>query len=342
MKVILFIAHIGLNKNTEPNGVSIKNRHILNYLKQKNSIKVKVIDTEGWRSQIITLFFKLVYYPFFCDSVILSTNTSSAEKIIKYLSFFRLDRKTIYVTVGGSFSDRIKTGVHNINSYKNLKRIFVQTYKMEATLLEEGLSNVKRMPNSKFFDNLFISEYNKPSLPIKCYYLGRIHPDKGINMIFDALSVMNQHAQTYQVDFFGPIDKKYENIFFELISKHSFANYKGVIDLTENKMGYEQLAEYDLFLFPTYWQGEGFPGVVLDSFISGVPVLASNWNHNSEVVQDGFNGILFEAKNLEDFKLKLTAIADNPGMLAEMKKNAHTSSQDYKSEYVLKALDELF
>ena len=29
---------------------------------------------------------------------------------------------------------------------------------------------------------------------------------------------------------------------------------------------YEELAKFDAFLFPTYWNDEGFPGAIVDAF----------------------------------------------------------------------------
>jgi glycosyltransferase involved in cell wall biosynthesis len=50
-------------------------------------------------------------------------------------------------------------------------------------------------------------------------------------------------------------------------------------------------------LFPTTWKGEGFPGVIIDAFIAGLPVIASNWNMNNEIIVDGVNGFIFEPNN---------------------------------------------
>lgn len=46
-------------------------------------------------------------------------------------------------------------------------------------------------------------------------------------------------------------------------------------------------------VIPTYYQGEGFPGTILDSYIFGVPVIVSKCKYNSEMIKEGKTGKLF-------------------------------------------------
>ncbi len=63
--------------------------------------------------------------------------------------------------------------------------------------------------------------------------------------------------------------------------------------------GYDLLSTYDMMLFPTYWRGEGFPGVVLDANIAGVPIIASDWNLNTEVIENNQTGIIIPTHDPE-------------------------------------------
>ena len=46
--------------------------------------------------------------------------------------------------------------------------------------------------------------------------------------------------------------------------------------------------------------GEGVPNVLLESAAMGRVLIASNINGSNDVVRDGYNGFLFEAKNTFD------------------------------------------
>jgi glycosyltransferase involved in cell wall biosynthesis len=49
------------------------------------------------------------------------------------------------------------------------------------------------------------------------------------------------------------------------------------------------LRDYFALLFPIYYIGEGFAGTAIDAFSAGVPVIASDWKYNSEVIKEGIN-----------------------------------------------------
>lgn len=341
MKKVLFIANIGSEKKIIPNGVNIKNRHILKYLRNLDKTKVQLIDTENWKVRILQLLFKIFVFSYVNEKIVLSINTKSAYQIIKFLHLFNLDKKLIYIVVGGSLPNEISEGNLKTKYFKKILKIYVQTSKMEKDLRENGLNNVEKLSNSKYFDDIAIATNKEIGSPINCFYLGRVHPDKGIDMIFEAFKKINRKKCKIKIDFYGPIEKSYRDSFLRKINKNDFANYNGTIDLIDNTESYYRLAEYDLFIFPTYWEGEGFPGVVIDAFICGVPVLASDWNHNTEVIEDGYNGLIFKSRDIDNLIEKLDFIDKNKSVLTELSKNAHESSKHYKTENVLKVLNDL-
>lgn len=339
MNKVLFIANIGHKNKLVPNGVNIKNRHILKYLQNIKDIKVKVIDTENWKVRFFELLFKILLFSCLNKKIVLSINTKSAYQIIRFLHFFNLDKKLLYIVVGGSLPSEINKGNLKKKYYKNILKIYVQTKKMEKDLKLNGFTNIERLPNSKYFDEIKLDTKKEIGSPINCFYLGRIHPDKGIDLIFEALNKVNKKECKFSIDFYGPIEKNYQEYFLKEVSKFNFTSYLGTLNLIDNMESYYQLAKYDLFIFPTYWDGEGFPGVVIDSYISGVPVLASDWNHNEEVIENGYNGIIFKSKDINHLIYELEHIYENKSILIELSKNARKSSENYKSENVLKVLE---
>lgn len=341
MNKVLFISHIGHGKNAAPNGVNIKNRHLLKYLNHMDGIQTRVIDTDNWKTKIIPLFLKIAFFSFTHSKIILSINTMSAYRVLQFLNLFDFEKKLLYFVVGGNLHKRMENGEVDKKYYQNISQIFVETSQMQETLMRLGCKNVQCLPNTKYFDAPELGDDKKIQEPLKCFYIGRIHPDKGMHLIFESFETLNAEKLSLVIDFYGPIEKKYEAEFKELLALYDWSRYHGTLDLIGNAKGYDLLAQYDLFVFPTYWPGEGFPGAVLDSFISGVPVLASDWNHNKEVISEGYDGFIFQAKNTEALIEKLKYILDNKELLAEMSRNAQETSKKYKAENVLKVLDDI-
>jgi len=65
----------------------------------------------------------------------------------------------------------------------------------------------------------------------------------------------------------------------------------------------------DIFVLPS--RTEAFPYVLLESGLAGACVLTSNVGGISEVVEDDYNGILFDVNNQRDIIHKVNLLIEN-------------------------------
>ncbi len=118
-------------------------------------------------------------------------------------------------------------------------------------------------------------------------YLGYVNEAKGIDHVLEAA---NQLGADYTIHIYGPIkEEKY---------KEKFAtekiNYQGVLAKEEVL---KTLKEYDVLLLPTFYQGEGYPGAIIEAYSLGLPVITTQWKAIPEIVQDGKTGFLIEPQS---------------------------------------------
>lgn len=66
--------------------------------------------------------------------------------------------------------------------------------------------------------------------------------------------------------------------------------------------------QVDFTVVPSLWE-DTFPGVVLESFYFGVPVLGSNRGGIPEMIQEGINGVLFDPEDTEGLSASMVAVA---------------------------------
>src|SRR5699024_967340 len=136
----------------------------------------------------------------------------------------------------------------------------------------------------------------------------------------------NKYNKSIIIDFYGPIEKK-DNVYFEdNISKYNFIFYKGIVEPANI---HATLGNYDLLLLPTRHEGEGFPGTILDAYISGVPVIVSEWKFLPEFVEQGKTGYVYKLGDNQSFYNKIVELYNNPTNLLKLKKNAHHKSFEY-------------
>lgn len=160
-----------------------------------------------------------------------------------------------------------------------------------------------------------------PHLP-KFIYLGHIKRSKGIHEIIQAAA---QITEPVEIDVYGPI----KETALEDIAKETHVAYKGVVHAHEVAA---TLQAYDVLLLPTYHQGEGYPGVILEAYANGLPVISTHWNAIPEIV-DPDSGILIQPKDANALRQAMLKLIRNPQEYARLKAGAEKKAKTFSSEY---------
>jgi glycosyltransferase involved in cell wall biosynthesis len=119
-------------------------------------------------------------------------------------------------------------------------------------------------------------------------FLGHLWRSKGVGLI---LRVAHELPADIHIDLWGPLDEfTEEQIRAEGAGR---VNYRGVL---ERSQVLETLREYDCLLLPTCHPGEGYPGVIVEAFTAGIPVISTNWLAIPEIVDESC-GLLIDPDN---------------------------------------------
>jgi glycosyltransferase involved in cell wall biosynthesis len=321
---LLFLGAIN-EGNVARGGEEYKNQ-MLYYKLKLEALKVEFIDTHFWLRKPM-IWFKILLNVFLrnYDSIIISASSVSTYRLLRIIRFFRpsILNKITYLVVGGYFPQGIKEKKFDWKVYKNLKNIVVQGNLLKNTLLgHSNLNNVKVLPNFKSFTNFKAQLLVKDNI-FRFVYVGRISKSKGIGEILEAISLLKAKDFNFHVTFYGPVEDT-----FKLESSN--ASYGGILDIQSNSNEvYAKLSTYNVMLFPTYWKGEGFPGVLIDAFIAGLPVIATDWNMNKEIIEEGINGFLIEPKSTEALVQKMIWVMENRSELDVLRLNNLTNANKY-------------
>jgi len=326
---LIFIGTIKKNPNC---GESIKNHTMIARFREVYD-KVLVFNIVGvkhrpWR--VMKLVFFLFHYS--QAKIVVSASTRFTYDVFRFLRL--LGRNNVYYwVVGGVFPQLIDKNHYNPAVYRRLKGIFVQSPRMVADLEKKGISNAIYVSNSKRIDYqpaIVARDCNK----VRFVFLSRVHPSKGCPLIIESAKWLNANGyhDRFSVDFFGAIDACYPE-FEPSIKEIDNVNYRGF--LTLDKDGYDTLAQYNMMLFPTFWSGEGFPGIVIDAFTAGLPVLASDWNFNPDLIEDGVTGMIIPNQNQLALTEAMRLVLDGKVDLKSMAENSWHKAMDYDVRKVL-------
>lgn len=332
MSKVLFIGGIALNEEKKMGGELVKNRNFKQFLENKK-VEFEYIDTYGWEKNVVKISFLILKYILYYKirKVVISISSFSAYKlIILFKKLFFLHKIEIYYfVIGGNLHNIIKDNNYKIKYYKSLKKIYVETLGLKEKLDFLNSNNIEVIPNFRNF-RYKPENINYQDDIIKCVYFGKISEEKGIKFVIENLKSINEELK---IDFYGPIEDNFKKYFFDNIDNKRFF-YKGILNLN-NESNYAILSSYKLFIFPTYWSGEGFPGVIIDAYISGLPVLASDWKYNSELIENDINGFLFKVNDSIDFIEKIMYIKNNYKKLELIRNNNLEKAKLFLSENCL-------
>ena len=89
---------------------------------------------------------------------------------------------------------------------------------------------------------------------------------------------------------------------------------------------------YDVLILPTYHEGEGYPGIILEAFSLGLPVISTNWNSIPEIVKHNENGLLVPIKDVDS--LIKAILYFNQNNYQNFRTNAINSFDQFDSQLV--------
>lgn len=326
-------------ENNYTDGQSIKTRIFSDELARiigKNNIEI--LNTRGWKINPLKLFLKSILLIKKCDHIVILPGKNGIKVFIPLFTslkkFFKT--KVHYVVIGGWLPDFLEKNKQLLKYIKQLDSIHVETGSMISRMNDLGVRNIFLMPNFKRLNSLTKSELlYQIKEPFKLCTFSRVLKEKGIEEAINAVTKINQKYKKviFTLDIFGKIDENYKDDFLKIIEQsEEYIKYQGVVSYEKSV---ETLKEYYLLLFPTYYSGEGFAGTLIDALAAGVPVIASDWKYNSEIIKNGYVGYLFDVGNTEMLSQLLEMSYKNPQKINNMKINCINEYKNYSPENIL-------
>lgn len=288
--------------------------------------------------QYILLYAAIPFYMFKVESVYIGLGKRGMMMFAPWLVIinFCFKRKIIYYVIGGWLFDFINSRRVLCFLFKRFYAILVELPSMIIVGKALGFSNVNFFPNFRICDNFpTINKTQKNKL--KLLFYSRVIKEKGIKDALAVIDLLTTNNCNVSLGIYGPLLDAH---LLDEINNNSNAKYHGVLDPLDRSI-YYKIAQYDILLFPTFYMGEGFPGAIVDAFISGVPVLATDWKYNSEIIMDGRNGGLFPPKNIHVLYRRIMFYYNNPLLLDEQKENAQIDAKKYTFDSAQEILQSL-
>ncbi len=332
---VAIIGHFG-GKELFSDGQTVKTKTLYETLASSTDWKIGKVDTFYKKKRPVSLMLKTLWALVSNKNIIvlLSGNGMKFYFPLLYFSAKVFKRRIYHDVIGGNLDTYIKQNAKFVKYLNSFKTNWVETNSLKEKIENYGVINCEVIPNFKHLDILSENEISVSENGVfKFCTFSRVMKEKGIEDAIDAITKINKEAEKTicVLDIYGQIDEKYKPRFSEvMINAEPAIKYKGVVPFSRSV---ETIKVYDALLFPTYWYGEGFPGTIIDAYSAGLPVIATDWNCNPELIENGKTGTLYSKDEPNALKTSIEKFMEyNAETHLMMRKNCLESAKQYSSD----------
>lgn len=201
--------------------------------------------------------------------------------------------------------------------------ILFETKQLTEAFKELWCGEVRWFPNSRPLSK----KEGSSEKAKKFMFLGHIRKDKGVAQLFEAAGAIPEEVT---IELYGPLayDLRREEI-NALEQRYRKARYMGPLAPEDVS---RVMAEHDALVLPSGYPGEGHPGVVLEAYSAGLPVIATRWGGIPEIVDDA-TGILIERANPEEIARAISKLNEDSALYKRLQIGASGRAALFSSKH---------
>ncbi len=153
-------------------------------------------------------------------------------------------------------------------------------------------------------------------------YLGTVCETKGMLDLLEACRRLRESSVPFRLNVIGSFQPAaFESVVRQRIADHGLQDcviLHGQITGRDKSLA---LAAADIFCFPTYYESEGFPCVLLEAMSFGIPLVSTRWRGIQSIVDDGENGYLVAPRDIAALHQRLEELLQDDALRSRMGEN---------------------
>jgi glycosyltransferase involved in cell wall biosynthesis len=332
LKLLLVGAMPNIDRASSLGGVATLFHYLLADLSGRPDIETKVVDLEAiqrpglkrWLACFGVLFEILRYTPQ-CDVLSIHAGNTSLHLSGPPLVFVAwVFRKPLIIRQGaGTHYGELSPWKGALVRWAASRAAFylVETQRLVKFARADGLTNAFWFPNNRPLARPPAGDSRLRGQVQRFVFISRVSRTKGVLEILEA----GRHLpKGVTIDVYGPFDEDFGPHIFE---EHESVFYKGLLP-PDRVM--ERLLEYDVLLLPTYYPREGYPGIIIEAFAAGLPVICTRWMSLDELVNDRC-GILVNPQDSSNLLGAMQRIREEPGLFQSLRQGALERAGEFSS-----------
>ncbi|WP_344387345.1 glycosyltransferase [Streptomyces vastus] len=220
-----------------------------------------------------------------------------------------------------------------LRHYRDVDRLLALTREDADLWIGQGLNNVSYMPNPL----PFMPATPSPRTANVVVSMGRLHDQKGIDMLLDTWSEVAPQHPGWTLRIYGSGED--EEVLKKQCTALGLDNCVEWMGSTGNAAG--ALRGGSVFVQSS--RGEGFPLALMEAMATGLPCAAFDCAPGvREIVRDGEDGLLAGLGNTGELARRLGTLMSDQELRDRMGDAARANIQRYRTDEIVRRWEELF
>ena len=257
------------------------------------------------------------------------------------LSIARAMRKPFYVRPFGGSLDTYYRGLKPLVrryfrwAIGHTNGLIVETRELRNFFSRIFGDKVHHVPGYRLM-NKRVSSVGSARLPkqvLELVYVGHIREEKGVFDLLESMRLLDGDSPgVFDCVFYGPIYSEAYERFTREIAACGNVSYGGIL---QPEQVVSTIKKFDVFVFPSFYKGEGHPGVLIEAMISGLPIVTTRHNAMPELISHRSNGLLVTPREPSELAETIRLLFNDPELLANLAEQSMQSSHQYSSVQVI-------
>lgn len=243
--------------------------------------------------------------------------------------------KKIFDTVFGYdiLKDASKVIALNETEASQYKKMGVNLNKIEIVPNGIDLSEYNLTPKK----GSFRAKYSIPKIDKIILYVGRIHKNKGIDLLVDSYSILIKKIPTSKLVIVGP-DDGFQGELEQLCEKLDLKKKVLFTGFVDKETKTEALSDSDVFVTPNY---SGFPVSFLEACAFGLPIITTKRGDNLDWIHEKV-GFIVEYDKFEMSEAMFNVLNSNQLRISFSENSKKLLSQKFNLDSVVKKVENLY
>jgi glycosyltransferase involved in cell wall biosynthesis len=229
-----------------------------------------------------------------------------------------------------SLRTTIKNADFVIALSEDMKRAVQHIYNREIAIVPNGIEL------EEYIDKLQMQR--KEHTEQRILFVGRLSPEKGVQYLLQAMQVIHGKIPDAKLAIvgYGVEGRGLEELAASL-------GIRECVDFV-GKVPHERIPDYmqqaDVFVLPSL--SEGLPVVILEAMASGLPIIATRVGGLPDIIEEGVNGYLVEAKNPDAIAEKLLILIKSDNGCTKISINNKKKAQMFAWDSIAEKLEKIY